>query len=394
VLNPHYFGTIGFRSSCVSDGFFSKWTPGGRCVKRSWNGNFTIVGQQAIASLITSEKSYGIDARGFRAQFESAPHSNVHNYIGGNMGTKYSTYDPIFYLHHSNVDRFFALWQDCHDHDRLPQENIGYDQYAGTTPNYDGMDVPMPFGHVLIPEQVSPRAVYRIQENTMVKMEYLYSETRFVSLIDRYYSGCKWDWFKPSTPTYMANEINSKVKARDKGSCHKVISKSNPVEVLEENEIDGKVHTRLNLEFGYDSHFRSEKIIGLRFSPNIPHGVTISSSNIIFESDQFINRPAVFMKILAENSHNSRPFGINDESISSRETGKKIFWTINDAWLAKTNVTTPDITPLIQNVIDSLNWSSGNSIGIILRGIQANSPNSRAVLSDPATILLTISYCK
>lgn len=51
----------------------------------------------------------------FEVQFEMT-HNNIHAWIGG--GEKYSmsslhytAFDPIFYLHHSNTDRLWAIWQ-------------------------------------------------------------------------------------------------------------------------------------------------------------------------------------------------------------------------------------------------------------------------------------------
>jgi len=44
-----------------------------------------------------------------------SPHGTVHVVLGGNNGhmsyVTYAGFDPIFYLHHANVDRLFALWQ-------------------------------------------------------------------------------------------------------------------------------------------------------------------------------------------------------------------------------------------------------------------------------------------
>lgn len=42
---------------------------------------------------------------------EQTPHGSVHNEVGGNMGA-FSTagLDPIFWLHHSNIDRLWAVW--------------------------------------------------------------------------------------------------------------------------------------------------------------------------------------------------------------------------------------------------------------------------------------------
>lgn len=46
----------------------------------------------------------------FEPQFESAPHNPVHNLIGNVMATMRSPNDPIFYLHHANVDRLWHAW--------------------------------------------------------------------------------------------------------------------------------------------------------------------------------------------------------------------------------------------------------------------------------------------
>ncbi|KAG2143655.1 common central domain of tyrosinase-domain-containing protein [Suillus clintonianus] len=44
-------------------------------------------------------------------------HDTVHNLLGGNGQMSYPDYagfDPIFFLHHSNVDRLLALWEWCY----------------------------------------------------------------------------------------------------------------------------------------------------------------------------------------------------------------------------------------------------------------------------------------
>ena len=49
-------------------------------------------------------------ANAFEPMFESAPHNPVHNLIGGEMANMTSPRDPIFYLHHANVDRLLHAW--------------------------------------------------------------------------------------------------------------------------------------------------------------------------------------------------------------------------------------------------------------------------------------------
>ncbi|ESZ89927.1 hypothetical protein SBOR_9689 [Sclerotinia borealis F-4128] len=46
------------------------------------------------------------------------PHGAVHDAVGGSHGhmsqLSYAGFDPVFWLHHANVDRLFAMWQAVH----------------------------------------------------------------------------------------------------------------------------------------------------------------------------------------------------------------------------------------------------------------------------------------
>ncbi|WRX16545.1 Tyrosinase copper-binding domain - like 1 [Theobroma cacao] len=56
---------------------------------------------------------------------ESAPHNTLHTWVGSNlepgredMGKFYSAArDPIFYAHHSNIDRLWEVWREIHKHE-------------------------------------------------------------------------------------------------------------------------------------------------------------------------------------------------------------------------------------------------------------------------------------
>ena len=41
---------------------------------------------------------------------EATPHNTVHNTIAGDMATMLSPRDPIFFLHHANIDQIWASW--------------------------------------------------------------------------------------------------------------------------------------------------------------------------------------------------------------------------------------------------------------------------------------------
>jgi tyrosinase len=51
---------------------------------------------------------------GFTGQLEGVPHNNIHGLIGGNMATYMSPLDPIFWLHHANIDRLWTEWDRLH----------------------------------------------------------------------------------------------------------------------------------------------------------------------------------------------------------------------------------------------------------------------------------------
>jgi hypothetical protein len=61
-------------------------------------------------------------------RLEQSPHNNVHNDVGGDMATGESPRDPIFWLHHANIDR---LWKkDCAGRGtHEPDERYGVDEH-------------------------------------------------------------------------------------------------------------------------------------------------------------------------------------------------------------------------------------------------------------------------
>jgi tyrosinase len=51
---------------------------------------------------------------------KSHMHNVVHRWIGGSMLTMTSPNDPVFFLHHANVDRLWARWQIDHPNESYP----------------------------------------------------------------------------------------------------------------------------------------------------------------------------------------------------------------------------------------------------------------------------------
>jgi tyrosinase len=56
---------------------------------------------------------------GYRSVLESNLHNLVHRWVGGTMGQMTSPNDPVFWLHHCNIDRLWMLWQHQHSSSAL-----------------------------------------------------------------------------------------------------------------------------------------------------------------------------------------------------------------------------------------------------------------------------------
>ncbi|MCX4749223.1 tyrosinase family protein [Kitasatospora sp. NBC_01287] len=67
-------------------------------------------------------------------------HNAVHNWVGGNMRDVLSSpNDPVFFLHHANIDRIWGIWQDQH-----PTQS--YVPQTGGPAGHNGPDKLLPRG--------------------------------------------------------------------------------------------------------------------------------------------------------------------------------------------------------------------------------------------------------
>ncbi|RYZ54346.1 MAG: tyrosinase family protein, partial [Proteobacteria bacterium] len=89
------------------------------------------VAPKVIEDILASDNFTNVHSRGPRlfnirgginsGAFERGPHNGVHNSIGGTMSNPFdSPQDPIFWLHHCNIDRIWASWQQRHPDKVLP----------------------------------------------------------------------------------------------------------------------------------------------------------------------------------------------------------------------------------------------------------------------------------
>jgi tyrosinase len=62
----------------------------------------------------------------FEPNIENAPHNPVHDIIGGAMTSMQSPNDPIFWLHHANIDRLWVAWLAAGGGRQLPPTTNSY----------------------------------------------------------------------------------------------------------------------------------------------------------------------------------------------------------------------------------------------------------------------------
>ena len=137
----------------------------------------------------------------------------------------------------------------------------------------------------------------------------------------------------------------------------------------EENE-EGKVGLgSSDLELVADSGIQ---FIGLRFrNLDIPRGSKVRSAWIQFTCDEPSTGPAN-LAITAEDTGDAEVFSDSDHDVSSRtRTKSEVAWNPPDwekAGESKEPHRTPDLTRLVQEVIERPDWHSGNSMVFMISG--------------------------
>ena len=121
-------------TGCVTSGPFKNWIvpvmpthPAKTCLSRSRSlSSSGTEGFTSAADMIETMISYDYYGAygGFRSRLEGLPHANPHNLLGGHIRTFVSPADPLFFSHHAYVDKLWAMWQDCHDHEEADEATL------------------------------------------------------------------------------------------------------------------------------------------------------------------------------------------------------------------------------------------------------------------------------
>ena len=118
------------------------------------------------------------------------------------------------------------------------------------------------------------------------------------------------------------------------------------------------------------------QLVGLRFaSVSIPQGALITGARIVFSVDEPDKKTdPTNLIIRAQDSDNPGTFTTTPFDISSRATlGMMVNWTIEDgSWTAageaSPTTTSPDLTALVQALVDRTGWAAGNAMVFTVEG--------------------------
>ncbi len=124
-----------------------------------------------------------------------------------------------------------------------------------------------------------------------------------------------------------------------------------------------------DLEFTFD---RNDQTVGMRFTgQSIPPGATITNAYIQFMVDN-VDTVATSLTIKGEISENAATFVKQSGNITSRaRTTAAVSWS-PPPWETSGEMgvdqRTPDLAPLIQEIVNLPGWSAGNALVIIIDG--------------------------
>jgi hypothetical protein len=138
-----------------------------------------------------------------------------------------------------------------------------------------------------------------------------------------------------------------------------------------EERLDGSVNQdSSDLELMTDGS--AQKVIGLRFiNVNIPQRATISKAYLQFKTDETTSG-ATALTIKGQAVNTAAAFSTVSKNVSSRAvTQASVSWSpkawsvVGEAGLSQRS---PDISPIIQEIVNRSGWASANAIAILITG--------------------------
>ncbi len=148
------------------------------------------------------------------------------------------------------------------------------------------------------------------------------------------------------------------------------ISASSDDAEQENDAMDDLYDDDLDVGYEYDPSEINIVNIGLRFRGiTIPAGATIDSAFIYVHSHEGKSADDVAnITITGEANPNTETFSMESLITDRPRTTSSARWEIAEEWGLYTKHRTPDITAIVQEIIDQEGWELGNALSIIMEG--------------------------
>ncbi len=207
-----------------------------------------------------------------------------------------------------------------------------------------------------------------------------------------------FSWTPPAYAGYLLNAIATdnagNIGSKEISITVEDITTSITVQINDEDddaeEFEGDMNlTSSDLEMVEEG--QDEQTVGLVFNGlNIPSGAVITNAYIQFTTDE-TDSGNTNLTIHGENTDNSLTFNSSDFNITSRPTtSASVDWTPL-AWSSEgeagVNQQTPDLSTLVQEIVDRPGWAENNSMGFIISGDGKRNAVSYNGSPDDAAIL-------
>ncbi len=112
----------------------------------------------------------------------------------------------------------------------------------------------------------------------------------------------------------------------------------------------------------------NRRFVGVRFlNVTIPQGAKIVNAHVTFEASDDDDHD-VNLTIYGQDVDNAAGFTSNDDDISNMpKTTASKSWDIVSKWYHDNIYKTPDLSSVIQEIVDRPGWSSGNALAVLFR---------------------------
>ena len=123
-----------------------------------------------------------------------------------------------------------------------------------------------------------------------------------------------------------------------------------------------------------DLDLRSGDVSGMRFALQVPQGASINEATVSFVAKGNTSGANTFtFRIQAANNANT--FTSSNGNLSGRNTSSSLVTWSPGSWTDEQTYTSPDLSGLVQEVVNRSGWTSGNSLVLL---VSASNSNKRA----------------